>query len=64
MGTVKTGFLNLTEVTSKRKTMIPIFWNHDLNLMMLKSNPAFFLDPNKKPLVAGPVVEAFIDPKQ
>lgn len=37
-----TGFLNLTEVASKRKTMIPVFWNHGLNLMMLLRKQAFF----------------------
>ena len=40
-----TGFLNLTEVASKRKTMIPIFWNHGLNLMMLRKNRPFFNSP-------------------
>ena len=37
-----TGFLNLTEVASKRKTMIPVFWNHGLNLMMLINKRPFF----------------------
>ena len=37
-----TGFLNLTEVASKRKTMIPIFWNHGLNLMRLGNPQSFF----------------------
>lgn len=36
-----TGFLNLTEVAGKRKTMIPIFWNHGLNLMMLLRTGSF-----------------------
>ena len=38
-----TGFLNLTEVASKRKTMIPVFWNHGLNLMMLHTHGSFFV---------------------
>ena len=38
-----TGFLNLTEVASKRKTMIPENWYHGLNLMMLYNTGSFFI---------------------